>query len=459
MLASTAAHYSLDTARAAADLAARYSQAERYFDQLIANLRRGLVQDRTAPRASVERVIASLDDLLRKDADHSVLLPPEERFSALADDERHSARDRIRAAIAGQVLPGFRKYRDFLARELLPKSRAEPGLWALPGGEACYNALVAHQTGTRRTAQQLHDLGVQTLASIEREMDELAKAEGARDANDYRARLARSPEEFRKSAAALLQWNRATLARAQAALPRAVGRIPQRAIETRPIEDYRAPSSPPAFYQPAPADGSRSAVYYVNTLRPETRALFNEEALCFHETVPGHHLQIGLAQELRDLPDFRRLSGETAFVEGWALYSERMSDQDLHLYSGPPARFGMLGYQAWRAARLVVDTGMHALKWNRNRALQFLREHTTLSDEEAANEIDRYAIHPAQALAYMVGELELFRLRDDARKSMGDRFDLRSFHDAVLAHGAVPLSSLERIVHEYAAGSTRHASR
>ena len=158
----------------------------------------------------------------------------------------------------------------------------------------------------------------------------------------------------------------------------------------------------------------------MNTFRPETRALFNEEALCFHETVPGHHLQIALAQELSNLPDFRRLSGETAFVEGWALYTERMSDEHLHLYSGTAARFGMLGYQAWRAARLVVDTGMHALKWNRERALQYLREHTTLAPEEAANEIDRYAIHPAQALAYMVGELELFRLRDEARKRMGD---------------------------------------
>jgi len=456
-LAQTAQHYSLDTPKAAADLAARYTQAERYFDQLIANLQRGLVQDRTAPRASVERVIASLDDLLRKDAAGSVLLPPEERFSALPDGQRRPARERIRAAIAGQVLPGFRKYRDFLAREVLPKSRSEPGLWALPGGDPCYTALVAHQTGTRRTPQQLHDLGVQTLASIEREMDQLAKAERARDANDYRARLNRNPDQFRKSAAALLQWNRATLARAQAALPRVVGRLPQRGIETRPIEEYRAASSPPAFYQPPSADGSRPAIYYVNTLRPETRALYNEEALCFHETVPGHHLQIALAQELRNVPDFRRLSGETAFVEGWALYTERMSDTDLHLYSGAPARFGMLGYQAWRAARLVVDTGMHALKWNRARALQFLREHTTLSDEEAANEIDRYAIHPAQALAYMVGELELFRLRDEARKRMGDRFDLRAFHDAVLAHGAVPLSSLERVVRDFAESATRSA--
>jgi uncharacterized protein (DUF885 family) len=458
-LAQTGQQYLLGTAKGAADLAARYGQAGRYFDQIVANLRRGLFQGRTSPRANVEHVIASLDGLLKQDASSSVLLPSEERFGGLPEAERAPAHERIRVAILEQVLPGLRRYREFLATELLPKARMDVGLWSLPGGEPCYAALVSHHTGTRRTPQELHDLGMKTLSSIESEMERIARADGAADAKEYRARLDATREQFHKTAPALLQWNRATLARAQAALPRVFGRLPKRPIETRPIEDYRAASSPPAFYQPAPDDGSRPAVYYVNTLRPETRPLYNEEALCFHETVPGHHLQIALAQELPDLPDFRRHTGETAFIEGWALYTERMSDQDLHLYSGAPARFGMLGYQAWRAARLVVDTGMHALKWDRERALQYLRQHTTLPADEASNEIDRYAIHPAQALAYMVGELELFRLRDEVRRQMGDRFDLRAFHDAVLAHGAVPLSSLERIVQEHAVASAGGASR
>ena len=454
-LAQTGQHYALGTAKGAADLAARYAQAGRYFDQAVANLRRGLSQERTAPRGNVERVVSALDELLKNDASASVLLPPEDRFAGLAEGDRRAARERIRAAIVDQVLPAMRRYREFLAGELLPKARKDVGLWALPGGESCYAALVAHQTGAKRPPQELHDLGVKTLASIEAEMDRVARSDGAQDARQYRAKLEKSAAQFQKTATGLMHWNRATLARAQAALPQVFGKLPRRPIETRSIEAYRAPSSPPAFYQPAADDGSRPAVYYVNTFRPETRPLYNEEALCFHETVPGHHLQIALAQELRSLPDFRRHTGETAFVEGWALYSERMSDDDLHLYSGAPARFGMLGYQAWRAARLVVDTGMHALKWDREKALAFLREHTTLSPEEAANEIDRYAIHPAQALAYMVGQLEFFRLREQARKAMGDRFDLRAFHDAVLAHGAVPLSSLERIVRELAEQPTR----
>ena len=458
-LAQTARYYALGTAKGAADLAARYAQADRYFDQLIANLRRGLAQDRTAPRVNVERVIASLDVLLKVGAITSVLMPDDARFAGLPEGERGVARDRVRAALMSHLLPGLREYRDFLANELLPKARAESGLWALPGGDDCYAALVAHHTGTKQTPQELHDLGEKTLASIEQEMDQIARAEGATSAKEYRTRLEHSPEQFRKTAESLLQWNRVTLARAQAALPRAFGRLPKRPVATRPMEAYEAPSAPAAYYEPAPDDGARPATYYVNTFRPETRALYNEEALCFHETVPGHHLQVALAQELLHLPDFRRLSAETAFNEGWALYAERMSDQDLHLYSGPPARFGMLGYQAFRAARLVVDTGMHALKWNRERALQFLRDHTTLSPEQAANEIDRYATHPAQALAYMVGELELFRLREEARKRLGDGFDLRAFHDAVLAHGAVPLSSLERIVGEYVSHPPTRAAR
>ncbi|HYV67455.1 MAG TPA: DUF885 domain-containing protein [Myxococcales bacterium] len=458
-LGQTAQFYPLGTAKGAADLARRYGQAGRFFDQLIENLRRGLIQQRTASRVNVERVIASLDELLKRDPSESAFMPGEERFSGLPEAERSGARDRIRAAIIEQVFPGARRYRDFLAAELLPKSRAQVGLWALPGGEACYAALVAHHTGTKRTPQELHDLGLKTLSGIEAEMESVARAEGAGNAREYRARLDKNRDQFVKSEAALLQWNRGTLARAQAALRRAFGRLPRTPIETRPIEAWRAPSSPPAFYQPAPADGSRPATYYVNTLQPQTRALYNEEALCFHETVPGHHLQISLAQELEDLPEFRRHTGETAFVEGWALYTERMSDQDLHLYSGPPARFGMLGYQAWRAARLVVDTGMHALKWDRERALQYLLLHTTLSEEEAANEIDRYAVHPAQALAYMMGELELFRLREEAQKRAGDRFDLRAFHDAVLAHGAVPLASLERLLREGAKRSARADGR
>jgi uncharacterized protein (DUF885 family) len=455
-LPQTHLYYPLGTAKGASELAARYAQAGRLFDQLIAALREGLAKNLVAPRTNVRRVIDQVRELVAKDAAHSVFLPPAERFSGLPKAQRGPARDSVQVAIAESVLPGLARYLEFLEAEILPKARADVGLWALPQGEACYAFLARYHTGVSKSSQELHDLGKAELARIESEEEALAKEQGAAlgkdghvDLRAFTAGLARRREQAKRDPDDLLEWNRATLARAVAALPRAFSRMPPRPIETRPIEAYRAAASPPAFYQPAPDDGSQPAIYYVNTSRPETRLLFNEEALCFHETVPGHHLQGTIAQELSGLPDFRRQTGQTAYVEGWALYSERMADDTLHLYSGPLARYGMLGYQAWRAARLVVDTGMHSLHWDRDRALAFLREHTTLSPDEAANEIDRYVIMPGQALAYLIGELEIFRLRRAAEQRLGDGFDLKEFHDVILTHGAIPLPEAGRLVGEW----------
>ena len=455
-LPQTHLYYPLGTAKGASELAARYSQAGRLFDQRIAALREGLARNLVSPAVNVRRVVDQVRELVAKDAAHSVFLPPAERFSGLPKAQRGAARDAVQAAIAQSVLPGLAHYLEFLETELLPKARADVGLWALPQGEACYAFLARYHTGASSSPQELHDLGKAELARIESEEEALAKEQGAPPGKDghvdlraFTAALARRREQTKRDPDDLLEWNRATLARAVAALPRAFSRMPPRPIETRPIEAYRAAASPPAFYQPAPDDGSQPAIYYVNTSRPGTRLLFNEEALCFHETVPGHHLQGTIAQELSGLPDFRRQTGQTAYIEGWALYSERMADDTLHLYSGPLARYGMLGYQAWRAARLVVDTGMHSLRWDRDRALAFLRDHTTLSPDEAANEIDRYVIMPGQALAYLVGELEIFRLRRAAEQRLGERFDLKELHDVILSHGAIPLPELGRLVGEW----------
>ena len=447
-LAQTAAYYRLGTAQGAAELAARYGQSARLFDQQIANLARGLSQGKTSPGTNVQKVIEQLGKLKADD-----FLPPMERFAGLPAAQRAAAREAIRKAIDDSVLPGLRKYRGYLESQVLPKARADVGLWALPGGEACYAFQVRYHTGSQMDPQALHELGLRLLEGIEAEQKEIARAQGPKDAavdlKAFRKAVDSRKDQFKQTADELLDWNKATLARAMAALPQAFHRLPPRPIVTRAIEAYRAAANTPAFYQSASDDGAQPGVYYVNTFKPETRALYNEEALCFHEAVPGHHLQGSIAQELKGLPDFRRQTGETAYIEGWALYTERMADETLHLYSGPLARYGMLGYQAWRAARLVVDTGMHALHWNREKALQFLRDHTTLPAQEAENEIDRYVIMPGQALAYMVGEQEIFRLRHQAEQRLGDRFDLKEFHDVVLDHGAVPLSVLGRLVDEW----------
>ena len=447
--------YPLGTARGAADLAARFGQGGRYFDQLIANLQNGLIQGKSSPKANIRAVIDQLGRLLEQPV---VLAPPEERFSGLPESERGPARAAIQRAIDDQLVPGLRRYRDFLQSTLLPQARTDVGLWAQPGGDACYSFLVRYHTGSSLSPAELHQLGLSELAKIEAEQEEIARSQGAKPGNDgrfdlraFRASLNERKDQFKSTGEELLAWNKATLSRAEAAIPRAFNRVAPRPFETRPIESYRAANQVPAYYQPATDDGSQPAIYYVNLYKPETRALYNEEALCFHETVPGHHLQGTIAQELKGLPDFRRQTGETAYVEGWALYCERMADETLHLYSGPLARYGMLGYQAWRASRLVVDTGMHALKWDRAKALQFLIDHTTLTPDEAANEIDRYLIMPGQALGYLVGELEMFRLRHQAEKQLGDRFDIKAFHEVVLNHGAVPLPVLAKLVGDWTA--------
>jgi len=452
-LPQIASFYALGTARGAADLAARFAQGGHYFDQLIANLQNGLIQKKTSPQGNVRAVIGQLDRLLAAPA---LLVPAEEKFAGLPEEGRGPARAAIQRALDDQLLPGLRRYREFLQTTLLPQARSEVGLWAQPGGEACYSFLVRYHTGSLLNPVELHQLGQTELAKIEAEQEEIAKAQGAKPGRDghvdlkaFLASLGRRKDQFKSSGEELLAWNKATLARAEAAIPRAFSQGAPRPIETRPIEEYRAANQVPAYYQPATDDNSQPAIYYVNLDKPETRALYNEEALCFHETVPGHHLQTSIAQELKDLPDFRRQTGQTAYAEGWALYCERMADETLHLYSGPLARYGMLGYQAWRASRLVVDTGMHALKWDRAQALTFLRDHTTLTPDEAANEIDRYVIMPGQALAYLVGELELFRLRHEAEKKLGSRFELKQFHDVVLNHGAVPLTILGKLLADW----------
>jgi len=444
-LPQTWMYYPLGTEQGVADLAARYGQVDRMFEQIVANLRRGMFQGKVSPRVNVQRTIDSLDALLAKAPASSPLLPPLDRFSGLPNAA--AARERIKGTIENSALPGLRRYRDFLAGDLLPRARTDAGIWAVPGGEACYAHLVAHHTGGKRPAQEIHDFGIRLLASIEEEMQSIAKAESQPGVAAFRAQLSKRSDQFKRTPEELLAWNEATLERATAALPQAFRNPKPLPIVTRPIEAYRAASNVPAFYQPAPDGGAAPAIFYVNVYKAETRPLYNGEALCFHETVPGHHLQGSIAQQL-SLPDFRRQRGQTAYVEGWALYTERLAD-DMHLYSGAPARFGMLGYQAWRASRLVVDTGMHALKWDREKALQFLAEHTTLTKEEAANEIDRYLVMPGQALGYMIGETEILRLRDVARQRLGEKFDVNEFHEVVLSHGAVPLTVLGRLVGEW----------
>jgi uncharacterized protein (DUF885 family) len=424
-------------------LANRLSQAPRYFAQVAGNLRGGLAQGLVSPRANVVRVIEQLDSLLSLPRAESPFLPPE-------------GREEVEPVLASAALPALTGFRDFLREEILPRSRPGErlGLWALPEGGECYSFLVRRHTGGTRTPEALHQLGLEQLRSIEEEALRIAHDAGHPSIESFRAALKADRSQFKSTREELLAFNRELLARTIAALPEGFADPVLLPLEVRAVEQYREASFTAGYYQP-PAGPDTPGIYYVNTYQSETRPLFNIEPLLFHEAVPGHHLQGSAMLGLRGLPEYRREFGPTAYIEGWALYSERMSDEALHLYSGPKARFGMLGYQAWRAARLVVDTGMHALRWDREKCVKFLTDHTTLPRLEAEAEIDRYAASPAQALGYMIGELEIYRLRREAEKRLGAKFDLRGFHAAVLRHGPVSMATLARIVGGWVAQSAR----
>ncbi len=441
----TAIYYPLDSDKGVRDLVARYRLAGRYFDQQIASLREGLAKGEVSPRRNVQLVIDQIDALLKKDAAHSDFLPPPDKLPAAT---RARSLEALQAAITAEVIPGLNRYRALLTNEILPHARVEPGLSALPLGDACYRAAIRMHTGLQLSPEELHALGKKLLTEIEAEEESIARAEGAPlgrdgkpDLKAFEKLLAARPEQSLKSADALLGWVRGTMGRAMAALPSVFKTLPQRPVEVKAVEAFRSASSPSAFYQQAADDGKLPAYYYVNTDKPESHLLYDEESIVFHEGVPGHHLQISIGQSLQGLPAFRRNGGSTAYVEGWALYSERLADE-LKLYSNPVARYGMLSSQALRAARLVIDTGLHAMHWSHQQALDFYLQHTSDDPNDAVIEIDRYIIWPGQALGYMVGEQQIMELRAEARAKLAARFDLREFHDAVLRHGALPLPVL-----------------
>jgi len=411
-------------------LEARYRAFGLYMDQYLDNLKAGVREHRVAMRAAVERVIGQLDGLLATPEDRSPL----------------AVRPSLVPAIRESVYPAFRRMQRYLKDEYLPKSRAtDVGLWALPGGAEAYRYRIRLHTTTTLSAEEIHRIGLEELRSIQDEMRAIAKG----DLHAFLDTLKKDPKNFFSSREDLLETARREVRKAEAKLPEWFKRLPKTACEVKAIEDYREKDSVAAFYYQPDEKLTRKGIFYANTYDATSRPRFNMPALAVHEAVPGHHLQIALALEIEGLPRFRRQAGFTAFIEGWGLYSERLGDE-MGLYEDDLSRFGMLTYQAWRACRLVVDTGLHAMKWTREQAIAFFKENLALTDTEVLNEVDRYIIWPGQALAYMIGKREILALREEARKAMGPRFDIKEFHDVVLRNGAVPLTTLRRLVHEWA---------
>jgi uncharacterized protein (DUF885 family) len=432
-----------------AAMVARWRAMGPYVDATIANLRRALGDGRVAVRSPVLKSIAELDRLASTpDADLALLGPARVDHPGWSAADLSSFRAELTAAVRDGVRPAFARLRDALRHEILPAARPDdrPGIVHVPGGADAYRDLVRYHTSLDLAAEELHATGMAEVARIDAEFVALGeRVLRTHGLGETLARLRDDPALHFAARAEIVAVAEASLGRARAALSSTFGILPQAPCAVVPMGPHEEEHSTIAYYrQPAP-DGSRPGQYYVNTSAPATRPRYEAEALAFHESIPGHHLQIAIGQELTGIPEFRRHLGPTAYFEGWGLYTERLSDE-MGLYSGDLDRFGILSFDAWRACRLVVDTGMHALGWSRGSAIDFMGAHTALGANNIANEVDRYIVWPGQALAYKTGQLEILRLRDEAREAMGPAFDIRAFHDAVLGGGALPLATLREVV-------------
>ena len=435
-----------------AKLVARWSGIGKFFDDLRANLREAAADGAVAAAKPAERVLDILDHLLDEPPEGWKLAKPAE---AAHDDwseaDLEAFRTGLLEAVREVAVPAFRRYRDTIARDVAPIARPDdkPGLLHVPNGLEAYRDLVRVHTTLDLEPEAIHATGLAEIERIDGEFVELGgRVLGTKDLAGTLAALRDDPRLRFSTSDEVFETAKRSLARAQSAIGDWFGRIPNAACVVVPVPSHSEAHQTIAYYAWPAMDGSRPGRYYINLHAPETRPRYEAEALAFHEAVPGHHLQIAVAQELPGLPAFQRMLGSTAFAEGWGLYTERLSDE-MGLYSSDMDRFGILSYDAWRAGRLVVDTGMHALGWTRQQAIDFLARHSALGPNNIANEVDRYIVWPGQALAYKVGQLEILRLRDGAKARLNGGFDIKAFHDVVLGSGAVSLPVLRSLVADW----------
>lgn len=417
-----------------------------YTDQTIALMKLGIAQGRSYPRVIMQRVPGQIAKQIVADPKLSPMYAPFAKIPAdMADGE--ALRAAGEAAIREQVLPAFQRFQTFFNSEYLPACNEAPGLSAQPQGAEFYAYLARHHTTTTLTPDQIHDIGLKEVARIRAEMEKIKAQVGFKgDLQAFFTYLRTDPKFFYHTPQELFDGYTLIAKRIDPELVRLFGKLPRTPYGVRAIPEISAPDTTTAYYYPPAADGSRAGYYYVNLYKPETRPKWEMEALTSHESVPGHHLQLALQTELGDMPEFRKNGeGFTAYVEGWGLYSESLGGE-LGLYKDPYSRFGQLTYEMWRAVRLVVDTGIHAKGWTRQQAIDFFADNAAKTPLDIANEIDRYMAMPGQALAYKIGELKIKELRARAEAKLGERFDIRAFHDEVLSSGAVPLQILEQRV-------------
>ena len=421
------------------------------LSQYRALLSEGISRDRTQAQIVMSRVPSQIANLITDQPSDS---PFYRAFATMPEeidsDTRASLQSAAATVIDEQINPALRELLEFLESDYLPAARP-PGIGALPGGKQVYSRLAQHFTTTELTPDEIHEIGLREVARIRGEMETVIDTVGFDgDIAAFNEFLRTDPQFYYETPEALLEGYQAVSKRLDPGLVNLFGKLPRAPYGVRPIPDEEAPDTTTAYYMRPAIDGSRPGWYYVNLYQPEVRPKFEMEVLSVHESVPGHHLQISLAQELTGLPEFRRNGGFTAFIEGWGLYSERLG-YDMGLYEDPYSRYGQLVYDMWRAVRLVVDTGIHYFGWSRQKAIDYFIANAAKSEADIINEIDRYIGWPGQALAYKIGQMKMLELRGEAETALGEDFDIRAFHDHMLGAGALPLDILERRMDDWLA--------
>jgi uncharacterized protein (DUF885 family) len=426
----------------------RLDRVPQLVDQTIALMEQGLAAKMTPPKITLRDVPAQVQAQIFDDPMKSPML---EAFTKMPESDDARLKQRAADAYREKVRPAFSKLHDFLVSRYLPGCRETTNAVSLQNGAALYAYNVKWHTTLNKTPEEIHEIGSAEVKRIRAEMNKVMAAAGFKGSYDEFKTLLRTDQKlYFRDAGSLLSAYRDIAKRADPELARLFGRLPETPYGVKAVPEAIAPSQTTAYYDPGSLVAGRPAYMFANTYKLESRPVWEMEALTMHEAVPGHHLQVSLAQELQGLPDFRKNSSYTAFVEGWALYSESLGEE-MGFYRDPYSKFGQLTYEMWRAIRLVVDTGLHSMGWSRDQAIEFFRENAAKTDQDIIVEVDRYIVWPGQALGYKMGQLKIRELRTKAEQKLGSKFDIRKFHDVVLGQGAVPLDLLEAQVNAWTA--------
>ncbi len=433
------------------DYIARLRDVPRYFSENIDNMREGIDSGFTLPKIVIEGVLPTIEAQVYDDPEKSSLYEPFRSMSSnLSAEEKESIRRLARDAIGDATIPAFATLAEFLRDDYMRAATSTFGAEQLPNGEAYYaHQIQSYATLIDTTANEIHQVGLSEVARIRSEMDEIVRElefDGGFD--EFTNFLRTDPQFYASSADQLLKETAYIAKRIDHLMPAFFGKLPRLPYGVVPVPDEIAPNYTTGAYNPSPIGGNRGGTFWINTFGLDQRPLYELPALTLHEAVPGHHHQNALAQELENVPDFRRNLYFSAFGEGWGLYSEKLGIE-MGVYQSPYEHFGRLSYEMWRACRLVIDTGIHSQGWSRQQALNYLSNNTSLSDANVRAEVDRYISWPGQALSYKLGELKIWELRRKAQRDLGSKFDLRGFHDALLGNGALPLKMLEAEIDRY----------